>query len=95
MATARPRLRLNHRPWRQSHVGQHARAEETQAESARASIHAEATQAMASELAASPAKTPAPSQRLESLSVLPRLDDLGDADDIRGRLEQLAEKRPA
>jgi segregation and condensation protein B len=32
---------------------------------------------------------------LESLSVLPRLDDLGDADDIRGRLEQLAEKRPA
>ena len=32
---------------------------------------------------------------LESLSVLPRLDDLGDADDIRDRLEQLAEKRPA
>jgi segregation and condensation protein B len=32
---------------------------------------------------------------LESLSVLPRLDDLGDTDDIRGRLEQLAEKRPA
>jgi len=32
---------------------------------------------------------------LGSLSELPRLDDLGDADDIRGRLEQLAEKRPA
>jgi segregation and condensation protein B len=32
---------------------------------------------------------------LESLSVLPRLDDLGEAEDIRGRLEQLAEKRPA
>ena len=30
-----------------------------------------------------------------SLSVLPRLDDLGDAEDIRGRLESLAEKRPA
>jgi segregation and condensation protein B len=33
---------------------------------------------------------------LESLSELPRLDDLGaDADDIRDRLEQVAEKRPA
>jgi segregation and condensation protein B len=33
---------------------------------------------------------------LESLSELPRLDDLGgDADDIRGRLETIAEKRPA
>jgi segregation and condensation protein B len=32
---------------------------------------------------------------LESLSVLPRLDDLGDAEEIRGRLEALAEKRPA
>jgi segregation and condensation protein B len=33
---------------------------------------------------------------LESLSELPRLDDLGgDADAIRGRLEQVAEKRPA
>jgi segregation and condensation protein B len=32
---------------------------------------------------------------LESLSVLPRLDDLGDAEDIKERLESLAEKRPA
>jgi segregation and condensation protein B len=33
---------------------------------------------------------------LESLSELPRLDDLGaDAEAIRGRLEALAEKRPA
>jgi segregation and condensation protein B len=32
---------------------------------------------------------------LESLSVLPRLDDLGDTEDIRERLESLAEKRPA
>jgi segregation and condensation protein B len=33
---------------------------------------------------------------LESLSELPRLDDLGaDADAIRDRLEQVAEKRPA
>ena len=32
---------------------------------------------------------------LESLSELPRLDDLGDAGEIRGRLESLAEKRPA
>jgi segregation and condensation protein B len=33
---------------------------------------------------------------LENLSELPRLDDLGaDADEIRGRLETLAEKRPA
>jgi segregation and condensation protein B len=32
---------------------------------------------------------------LESLSELPRLDDLGDAEDIRGRLETIAEKRPA
>src|ERR687894_792236 len=33
---------------------------------------------------------------LESLSELPRLDDLGeDAAEIRGRLEALAEKRPA
>lgn len=32
---------------------------------------------------------------LGSLSELPRLEDLGDADDIRGRLEALAEKRPA
>jgi segregation and condensation protein B len=33
---------------------------------------------------------------LESLSELPRLDDLGgDAEQIRGRLEALAEKRPA
>ncbi|MFL5931112.1 MAG: SMC-Scp complex subunit ScpB [Gaiellaceae bacterium] len=33
---------------------------------------------------------------LESLSALPRLDDLGgDADEIRDRLEALAEKRPA
>jgi chromosome segregation and condensation protein ScpB len=33
---------------------------------------------------------------LESLSELPRLDDLGaDAEEIRGRLETLAEKRPA
>jgi segregation and condensation protein B len=33
---------------------------------------------------------------LDSLSELPRLDDLGaDADDIRGRLEAIAEKRPA
>jgi segregation and condensation protein B len=32
---------------------------------------------------------------LESLSVLPRLDDLGETDDIRARLEELAEKRPA
>jgi segregation and condensation protein B len=32
---------------------------------------------------------------LESLSVLPRLDDLGDSEDIRARLEELAEKRPA
>jgi segregation and condensation protein B len=33
---------------------------------------------------------------LENLSALPRLDDLGtDADEIRGRLETLAEKRPA
>jgi segregation and condensation protein B len=33
---------------------------------------------------------------LESLSELPRLDDLGgDADEIRGRLETIAEKRPA
>ena len=33
---------------------------------------------------------------LESLSELPRLDDLGgDAEEIRGRLEALAEKRPA
>ena len=33
---------------------------------------------------------------LESLSALPRLDDLGgDADDIRDRLEAIAEKRPA
>jgi segregation and condensation protein B len=32
---------------------------------------------------------------LESLSVLPRLDDLGETADIRARLEELAEKRPA
>jgi hypothetical protein len=32
---------------------------------------------------------------LESLSVLPRLDDLGETEDIRARLEELAEKRPA
>jgi hypothetical protein len=33
---------------------------------------------------------------LESLSALPRLDDLGgDADAIRERLEAIAEKRPA
>jgi segregation and condensation protein B len=33
---------------------------------------------------------------LESLSELPRLDDLGgDAEEIRGRLEAFAEKRPA
>jgi segregation and condensation protein B len=33
---------------------------------------------------------------LESLSELPRLDDLGgDAEELRGRLEALAEKRPA
>jgi segregation and condensation protein B len=33
---------------------------------------------------------------LESLSALPRLDDLGgDADEIRERLEAIAEKRPA
>jgi segregation and condensation protein B len=33
---------------------------------------------------------------LDSLSALPRLDDLGgDADDIRERLEAIAEKRPA
>jgi segregation and condensation protein B len=33
---------------------------------------------------------------LDSLSELPRLDDLGgDADEIRGRLEAIAEKRPA
>jgi segregation and condensation protein B len=33
---------------------------------------------------------------LESLAELPRLDDLGaDAEEIRGRLETLAEKRPA
>jgi len=33
---------------------------------------------------------------LESLSALPRLDDLGgDADEIRGRLEAIAERRPA
>jgi segregation and condensation protein B len=33
---------------------------------------------------------------LESLSALPRLDDLGgDADEIRERLEAVAEKRPA
>jgi segregation and condensation protein B len=33
---------------------------------------------------------------LESLSELPRLDDLGDdADDIRARLEAVADKRPA
>lgn len=32
---------------------------------------------------------------LESLSVLPRLDDLGETEDIRERLESLAEKRPA
>jgi segregation and condensation protein B len=33
---------------------------------------------------------------LESLSALPRLDDLGgDAEDIRERLEAIAEKRPA
>jgi hypothetical protein len=32
---------------------------------------------------------------LESLSVLPRLDDLGETQDIRARLESLAEKRPA
>jgi segregation and condensation protein B len=33
---------------------------------------------------------------LESLSALPRLDDLGGtADEIRGRLEALAERRPA
>jgi segregation and condensation protein B len=33
---------------------------------------------------------------LESLAALPRLDDLGaDVDEIRGRLEAVAEKRPA
>ncbi len=33
---------------------------------------------------------------LESLAVLPRVDDLGaDVDEIRGRLEAVAEKRPA
>src|SRR5213080_4446943 len=32
---------------------------------------------------------------LESLSALPRLDDLGDPAEIRARLEVLAEKRPA
>jgi len=33
---------------------------------------------------------------LESLAALPRLEDLGgDADELRGRLEALAERRPA
>ncbi|MBA2361572.1 MAG: SMC-Scp complex subunit ScpB, partial [Actinobacteria bacterium] len=32
---------------------------------------------------------------LGNLSELPRLENLGDTEDIRGRLEQLAEKRPA
>ena len=33
---------------------------------------------------------------LESLAALPRLDDFGgDADELRGRLESLAERRPA
>ena len=33
---------------------------------------------------------------IESLAALPRLDDLGaDVDEIRGRLEAVAEKRPA
>jgi hypothetical protein len=33
---------------------------------------------------------------LESLSALPRLDDLaGDADELRGRLEAVAATRPA
>jgi segregation and condensation protein B len=32
---------------------------------------------------------------LESLSELPSLDDLGDADDLRGRLEAVAAQRPA
>jgi segregation and condensation protein B len=33
---------------------------------------------------------------LESLSQLPRLDDLGDStDEIRSRLESVAERRPA
>jgi segregation and condensation protein B len=33
---------------------------------------------------------------LESLAALPRVDDLGsDVDEIRGRLEAVAEKRPA
>ena len=33
---------------------------------------------------------------LESLSALPRLDDLGgNAEEIRGRLEAIAERRPA
>jgi segregation and condensation protein B len=33
---------------------------------------------------------------LESLAALPRLEDLGgDADELRGRLEELAERRPA
>jgi segregation and condensation protein B len=32
---------------------------------------------------------------LESLSALPRLDDLGDPTELRARLEALAEKRPA
>jgi segregation and condensation protein B len=32
---------------------------------------------------------------LESLSELPRLDELGDEDDLRARLEAVAERRPA
>jgi segregation and condensation protein B len=32
---------------------------------------------------------------LESLSQLPRLDDLGDADDLRERLNAVAEQRSA
>ncbi len=36
-------------------------------------------------------------KRYEPIEELPQIvkDDLGDEDDIRGRLEQLAEKRPA
>ena len=32
---------------------------------------------------------------LESLSALPRLDDLGDEDELRERLHAVAERRPA
>ncbi len=67
--TARPRLRLNHRPmaviatWVSMPWPKKRRPNST-----RASIQAEATDAIASEVRASPASAPAPSQRIGNRS---------------------------